>query len=70
MSLSVTAPKKRNNIIETYLDQCTPADREDALGYLTRPDLYAHVDLAEALSKELGYRISDMAVRGWRRRHL
>lgn len=70
MALTVAAPKKRNNIIEKYLATLSEEDRQQDLEYLTRPDMYSHVELAKALSKELGYPVTTSAVRGWRQRHL
>ena len=70
MSLTTTpATKPRANIIEHYLATLTPAERNNALGYLTRPDIYEHQALADALSVELGYYVSEATVRRWRRRH-
>ncbi len=70
MSLTSTPIKPRTNIIATWLNSLSKAERDDALGYLTNPDMYAHVDLADALSRELGYEVSEAAVRRWRRKHL
>ena len=61
--------KPRANIIEHYLAPLSPAEREDALGYLRNPDMYEHQALAEALSDELGYYVSEATVRRWRRKH-
>ena len=61
--------KPRANIIEHYLASLSPAEREDALGYLRNPDMYEHQALAEALSDELGYYVSEATVRRWRRKH-
>jgi hypothetical protein len=71
MSLTSTPAtiKPRSNIIEHYLASLTPAERDDALGYLRNPDMYEHQALADALSDELGYDVSEAAVRRWRRKH-
>ena len=71
MSLTVAPAtiKPRANIIEHYLASLSPAEREDALGYLRNPDMYEHQALAEALSDELGYYVSEATVRRWRRKH-
>ena len=56
MSLTTTpATPYRTRIIETWLKTLSKAERDDALGYLRNPDMYSHVDLADALSRELGY---------------
>ena len=44
--------KPRANIIEHYLASLSPAEREDALGYLRNPNMYEHQALAESLSDE------------------
>ena len=71
MSLTSTPAtiKPRANIIEHYLETLTPAERNDALGYLRNPDMYEHQALADALSDELGYYVSEATVRRWRRKH-
>ena len=70
MSLTTTpTTKPRSNIIEHYLATLTPAEREDALEYLRNPDMYEHQALADALSTELGYSVSETTVRRWRRKH-
>lgn len=70
MTLAVRPENKtRINIIATWLDTLGRAEREDALGYLTRPDVYGHQALADALSDELGYDVSEATVRRWRRKH-
>ena len=70
MSLTTTpATPYRTRIIETWLKTLPKAERDDALEYLRNPDMYAHVDLADALSDELGYYVSEASVRRWRRKH-
>ena len=71
MSLTSTPAtiKPRANIIEHYLASLTPAERNDALEYLRNPDMYEHQALADALSDELGYDVSEATVRRWRRKH-
>ena len=70
MSLTTTpATKPRANIIEHYLATLTPAERINALEYLRNPDMYEHQALADALSDELGYYVSEAAVRRWRRKY-
>ena len=71
MSLTSTPAtiKPRANIIEHYLASLTPAERDDALEYLRNPDMYEHQALADALSDELGYDVSEATVRRWRRKH-
>ena len=70
MSLTTTPNvKPRANIIEHYLATLTPDERDDALGYLRNPDMYEHQALADALTDELGYYVSEAAVRRWRRKH-
>ena len=70
MSLTTTpATKPRANIIEHYLASLSPAERDDALGYLRNPKMYEHQALADALSVELGYDVSEATVRRWRRKH-
>ena len=70
MSLTATpATKPRSNIIEHYLASLSPAERNDALEYLRNPNVYEHQALADALTDELGYYVSEAAVRRWRRKH-
>ena len=70
MSLTGTpATKPRANIINNYLATLTPAERNNALEYLRNPNMYEHQALADALSDELGYYVSEATVRRWRRKH-
>lgn len=71
MSLTSTPTtiKPRANIIEHYLATLTPAERDDALGYLRNPNMYEHQAVADALTDELGYYVSEAAVRRWRRKY-
>ena len=70
MSLTTTpATNPRANIIEHYLATLTPTERNDALGYLRNPKMYEHQAVADALSDELGYYVSEATVRRWRRKH-
>lgn len=70
MSLAATpATKPRTSIIEHYLATLTPAERNNALEYLRNPNMYEHQALADALSVELGYSVSETTVRRWRRKH-
>ena len=70
MSLTTTpAIKPRTNIINNYLATLTPAERDDALGYLRNPKMYEHQAVADALSDELGYYVSEATVRRWRRKY-
>ena len=71
MSLTSTPAtiKPRANIIEHYLASLSPDEREDALEYLRNPKMYEHQALADALSAELGYDVSEATVRRWRRKH-
>ena len=71
MSLTSTPAtiKPRANIINNYLATLTPTERNDALGYLRNPTMYEHQALADALSDELGYYVSEATVRRWRRKH-
>ena len=70
MSLTTTpTTKPRANIIEHYLAILTPSERDDALGYLRNPNMYEHQAVADALSDELGYYVSEATVRRWRRKH-
>ena len=70
MSLTTTPKTKpRANIIEHYLATLTPTERNDALEYLRNPDMYEHQALADALTDELGYYVSESTVRRWRRKH-
>ena len=70
MSLTATpATKPRANIIEHYLATLSPAERDDALEYLRNPNMYEHQAVADALSDELGYYVSEATVRRWRRKH-
>ena len=70
MSLTTTpATKPRANIIEHYLATLTPTERNNALEYLHNPNMYEHQALADALTDELGYYVSEATVRRWRRKH-
>ena len=70
MSLTTTpTTKPRANIIEHYLASLSPSERNDALEYLRNPKMYEHQALADALSDELGYYVSEATVRRWRRKH-
>ena len=70
MSLTTTPTiKPRANIIEHYLATLTPAERNDALEYLRNPNMYEHQAVADALTDELGYYVSEAAVRRWRRKY-
>ena len=70
MSLTTTpATKPRANIINNYLATLTPAERDDALEYLRNPNMYEHQAVADALSDELGYYVSEATVRRWRRKY-
>ena len=70
MSLTTTpATKPRANIIEHYLATLTPTERNNALEYLDNPNMYEHQALADALTDELGYYVSEATVRRWRRKH-
>ena len=70
MSLTTTpTTKPRINIINNYLATLTPAERNNALEYLRNPKMYEHQALADALSDELGYYVSEATVRRWRRKH-
>ena len=70
MSLTTTPTiKPRANIINNYLATLTPAERNNALEYLRNPKMYEHQAVADALSDELGYYVSEATVRRWRRKH-
>ena len=70
MSLTTTPNvKPRTNIINNYLATLTPTERDDALEYLRNPKMYEHQAVADALSDELGYYVSEAAVRRWRRKY-
>ena len=70
MSLTTTpTTKPRANIIEHYLATLTPDERNNALEYLRNPHMYEHQAVADALSDELGYYVSEASVRRWRRKH-
>ena len=70
MSLTTTpTTKPRANIIEHYLATLTPTERNNALEYLRNPKMYEHQAVADALSDELGYYVSEAAVRRWRRKY-
>ena len=69
MSLTTTpTTKPRANIIEHYLATLTPTERNNALEYLRNPKMYEHQAVADALSDELGYYVSEATVRRWRRK--
>ena len=71
MSLTTTpTTKPRANIIEHYLATLTPGERNNALEYLRNPKMYEHQAVADALSDELGYYVSEAAVRRWRRKYI
>ena len=71
MSLTGTpTTKPRANIINNYLATLTPAERNNALEYLRNPNMYEHQAVADALSDELGYYVSEATVRRWRRKYV
>lgn len=71
MPLTTTpTTKPRTKIIEHYLASLSPTERDDALGYLRNPEMYEHQALADALSVELGYDVSETTVRRWRKKNL
>ena len=69
MALKIAPEAKRSNIINNYLATLTPTERNDALEYLRNPKMYEHQAVADALSDELGYYVSEATVRRWRRKH-
>ena len=75
MSLPTLTPTVNGNKIDAvlaHLDDCHPDDADRLREYLARPDLYAHQDIADALTQyardnNLGAGISETTVRRYRK---
>lgn len=56
-----------------HMDDCHPEDAEMLREYLAHPNLYAHEDIADALTdycraNNLGSGVSETSVRRWRKK--
>ena len=69
MALKVKPTPNTTHLVEKWLDTLTPKAREEAIGYLSRPEMYGAVSLAEAFSHD-GFTGTEGAIKGWRRRNL
>lgn len=69
MALKVKPAPNTALLVEKWLDTLTPEAREEAIEYLSRPDMYGAVSLAAAF-KEDGFHGTEGAIAGWRRRNL
>ena len=75
MSLPTLTPTVNGNKIDAvlaHMDDCHPEDADRLREYLARPDLYAHQDIADALTQyardnNLGTGISETTVRRYRK---
>lgn len=70
----LTPATHTNKIAATlaHMDDCHPEDAEKLREYLSHPDLYAHEDIADALTdycraNNLGNGVSESSVRRWRK---
>ena len=74
-ALPTLAPTVNGNKIDAilaHMDDCHPEDADRLREYLARPDLYAHQDIADALTQyardnNLGTGISETTVRRYRK---
>ena len=69
VALKVKPTPNVAHLVEKWLDTLTPQAREEAIGYLSRPEMYGAVSLAEAFRHD-GFHGTEGAVQGWRRRNL
>ena len=75
MSLPTLTPTVNGSKIDAvlaHMDDCHPEDADRLREYLARPDLYAHQDIADALTQyardnNLGTGISETTVRRYRK---
>ena len=75
MSLPTLTPTVNGNKIDAvlaHMDDCHPEDADRLREYLARPDLYAHQDIADALTdycraNNLGSGVSEASVRRYRK---
>ena len=75
MSLPTLTPTPNGSKIDAvlaHMDDCHPDDADRLREYLARPDLYAHQDIADALTdyckaNNLGTGISEASVRRYRK---
>lgn len=75
MSLPTLTPTVNGNKIDAvlaHMDDCHPDDADRLREYLARPDLYAHQDIADALTdycraNNLGSGVSEASVRRYRK---
>ena len=73
-TLTPTTTPHTNKIGATlaHMDDCHPEDADRLREYLARPDLYAHQDIADALTdyckaNNLGSGVSEASVRRYRK---
>ena len=69
MALKVQPTPNTTHLVEKWLETLTPEAREEAIGYLSRPEMYGAVSLAEAFRHD-GFHGTEGAIQGWRRRNL
>ena len=69
MALKVKPTPNTAHLVERWLDTLTPEAREEAIGYLSRPEMYGAVSLTEAFRHD-GFDGTEGAIKGWRRRNL
>ena len=75
MSLPTLTPTVNGNKIDAvlaHMDDCHPEDADRLREYLARPDLYAHQDIADALTdycraNNLGSGVSETSIRRYRK---
>lgn len=66
------APGAKIPQILAHIEDCHPEDAARLAEYLSRPDLYAHEDVADVLThycrhNNLGSGVSEASVRRWRK---
>ena len=71
-TLAPTVNGSKIDAVLAHMDDCHPEDADRLREYLARPDLYAHQDIADALTQyardnNLGTGISETTVRRYRK---
>ena len=71
-TLAPTVNGNKIDAVLAHMDDCHPEDADRLREYLARPDLYAHQDIADALTQyardnNLGTGISETTVRRYRK---
>jgi len=71
-TLTPTVNGSKIDALLAHMDDCHPDDADRLREYLARPDLYAHQDIADALTdycraNNLGSGVSEASVRRYRK---